>query len=121
MWQTLGLTARLSVLPVPQLWEWPSVPGPTHLRDAKKTIQFDFQILQVGRAGAGAESGTGGILAGLCAPSESLLVHSKSQQLTSDVNRLGSGGSSGPGLSWVVPGQKQASLGGRRTSSKGGI
>ena len=45
MWQTPGLTARLSILPVPQLWGGLRFTVP-HLRDTKKTIQFDFQILR---------------------------------------------------------------------------
>lgn len=45
VWQTPGLTARLSILPVPQLWGGLRFTVP-HLRDMKKTIQFDFQILR---------------------------------------------------------------------------
>lgn len=45
VWQTPGLTACLSIFPVPQLWGGLRFTVP-HLRDTKKTIQFDFQILR---------------------------------------------------------------------------
>lgn len=40
-----SLTAPLFSLPVPQLWSGLRFTVP-HLRDTKKTIQFDFQILR---------------------------------------------------------------------------
>lgn len=43
--QTPNLTSSLSVIPVLQLWGGLRFTVP-HLRDTKKTIQFDFQILR---------------------------------------------------------------------------
>lgn len=74
-------TTRLSVLPVPQLWGGLRFTVP-HLRDTKKTIQFDFQ--SSGREGAGQGRSRHRWHSGWAlAPSESLLVpQQESQQLT---------------------------------------
>lgn len=43
--QMPNLTSSLSLIPVLQLWGGLRFTVP-HLRDTKKTIQFDFQILR---------------------------------------------------------------------------